>query len=232
MPAISNIQLIGFDADDTLWLNSVYFIRAEKALAHLLSHYADAQEVHRRLVEIEAKNMPWYGYGVMAYTLSLMECAIKVSQGKIAADDMQSILELGKNMLAQEIELYPSVRETLARLSEHYPLILITKGDMLDQERKLRKSGLQAYFDHIEIVTEKHPEQYLEILSRLHVAPEHFLMVGNSYKSDIIPVLEIGGQAIHTHDDSVWEWEKRDCPADFRHEVGCLAEILSILGID
>ena len=231
MPHIADIQLIGFDADDTLWLNSVYFIRAEKALAEILSPYIDADSLHRELTAIEAKNMPWYGYGVMAYTLSLMECALTVSQHRLPGKDMEKILEIGRKMLAQDIELYPSVRETLACLSEHYPLILITKGDMLDQERKLHKSGLQAYFDHIEIVTEKHPKQYQEILSRLRISPEHFLMVGNSYKSDIIPVLEIGAQAIHTKDDSVWEWEKRACPDNFFHEITQLSEMLPLLGL-
>ncbi len=232
MNATSDIQLIGFDADDTLWLNSVYFIRAERALAEILKPYIRAEDMHRELTAIEAKNMPWYGYGVMAYTLSLMETAIKVSRHQIGAADMEKILEIGRGMLAQEVELYPGVRETLAVLSRHYPLILITKGDMLDQERKLRKSGLQDYFDHIEIVTEKHPRQYKEILSRLRISPEHFLMVGNSYKSDIIPVLEIGAQAIHTKDDSVWEWEKRDCPENFFHEVEMLSQILPLLGLE
>lgn len=231
MPRISDIQLIGFDADDTLWLNSVYFIRAEQALADILSPYIDAEGLHRELTAIEAKNMPWYGYGVMAYTLSLMECALKVSQHRLPGKEMEKILEIGRGMLAQEVELYPSVSETLSVLSRHYPLILITKGDMLDQERKLRKSGLQDYFDHIEIVTEKHPKQYREILSRLRISPEHFLMVGNSYKSDIIPVLEIGAQAIHTKDDSVWEWEKQACPEDFFHEITQLSEILPLLGV-
>lgn len=230
-PADREIQLIGFDADDTLWLNSIYFIRAEKALAEILSPYIDAENLHRRLVAIEAKNMPWYGYGVMAYTLSLMETALQVSEHRLSGEDMEKILNIGQKMLAQEVQLYAGVKETLAKLSKHYPLILITKGDMLDQERKLKKSGLQPYFDHIEIVTEKHPEQYREILSRLHVSPEHFLMVGNSYKSDIIPVLEIGAQAIHTKDDSVWEWEKRDCPDNFFHEIEQLPELLDLLGI-
>ncbi len=228
---LTHIQLIGFDADDTLWLNSVYFIRAEQALAQILAPYIDARQLHVELTGTEVKNLPLYGYGVMAYTLSMMETALRTSQGHLDARNMEDILQIGRSMLQERVQLYPGVKETLSALSRQYPLILITKGNMLDQERKLKNSGLAGYFDHIEIVSEKHPEQYRQILERLGVAPENFLMVGNSYKSDIAPVLEIGAQAIHTQDESVWEWEKCERPEHCLHEVSVLTELLPLLGL-
>ncbi|MBQ9202105.1 MAG: HAD family hydrolase [Bacteroidales bacterium] len=227
----SKIRLIGFDADDTLWRNSVYFVQAEKRLADLLSPWLSAETLHSRLVATETDNMPWYGYGVMAYTLSLIETAARESHYEIPAKDIERILEIGKWMLGHPVELYDGVLQILPVLEQHYPLVIVTKGDMLDQERKLRKSGLMPYFHHIEIVSEKNEDNYRDLLTRLKVRPEEFLMVGNSLKSDIAPVLAVGGQAVHIITDDIWEYERSDKPALPYREISRIDELLPILGL-
>ena len=230
-PDLSQIRLIGFDADDTLWRNSVYFVQAEQKLADLLKPWLSAEELHPRLVATETANMPWYGYGVMAYTLSLIETAARESHYEMPARDMEKILEIGKWMLAHPIELYDGVGQVLPILQQHYRLVIITKGDMLDQERKLQKSGLTPYFDHIEIVSEKNQDNYLDLLGRLQASPREFLMVGNSLKSDIAPVLAIGGQAVHITTDNIWEYEKSEKPAQPYLEISRMDELLPLLGL-
>ncbi len=208
MKSLDHIQVIGFDADDTLWENAAYFVRAEKRLAALLSDYIGAEELHQTLVDIETNNMQWYGYGVMAYTLSLIETATQTGHNQLNTSTISDILQIGKDMLAQEIELKEHVESVLQCLQKHYRLIMITKGDPLDQERKLRKSGLESYFHHIEIVTEKDEQRYLKLLRQLDIQPRHFLMIGNSIKSDVAPVLAIGSNAIHYHIGNEWEYER------------------------
>lgn len=226
---MNKIDLIGFDADDTLWENAAYFAQAEQGMAQLLSGIISASDLHNELYAIEKKNMEWYGYGAMAYTLSLIETAIKVSHRRIKAEDIEKILTLGRSILEHPLELADGIDEVLSELHQRYRLIMITKGDILDQERKLKNSGLMPYFHHIEIVTEKYKDNYLEILKKLDVAPESFLMVGNSLKSDILPVLEIGGQAIHIPSASLWEYEHCDKPQQSYREITHLKELLTIL---
>ncbi|MDD2559877.1 MAG: HAD family hydrolase, partial [Bacteroidales bacterium] len=213
---MNKLKIIGFDADDTLWENGLYFRKAEQEFALMLRNFIDPDSLHARLYAVEMKNMPTYGYGAMAYTLSLIETALDVihsapnsskalSQGKIDSGIIERILGLGRGILSHPIELLPDVESILPVLQARYRLIIITKGDILDQERKLSKSGLLPYFHHIEIVSEKHEENYRDLLRRLDVAPAEFMMVGNSLKSDVLPVLNIGGQAVHVPAASIWE---------------------------
>ena len=229
-PARCNgIRLIGFDADDTLWENARYFVEAEREYARLLAPWAQADEVHRRLVATETRNMEWYGYGAMAYTLSLVENAVSLTKGQVSAQVLGQVVELGRAILAHPLELKPDVERVLPLLRSRYRLIMITKGDMLDQERKLSRSGLTPCFHHIEIVTEKHTANYRRILRQLDVRPEEFLMVGNSVKSDIAPVLEIGAQAVLVGDGKVWEFERTERPSREFRQISRLGELLSLL---
>lgn len=228
---MNKLKIIGFDADDTLWENGLYFRQAEQEFAVLLRNYIDPDSLHTQLYAVEMKNMPTYGYGAMAYTLSLIETALDViwSRGKVDSGIIERILGLGREILSHPIELLPDVESILPVLQARYRLIIVTKGDILDQERKLSKSGLLPYFHHIEIVSEKHEDNYRELLRRLDVAPQDFMMVGNSLKSDVLPVLNIGGQAVHVPAASIWEHEQCEKPSLPYYEISRLGELLNVL---
>jgi putative hydrolase of the HAD superfamily len=199
--------VIGFDADDTLWHNEIIFEKVHERFRALLAHYHDAATVDRTLLATERKNLALYGYGVKGFTLSCIETAIHLTGGKIRTEEVQHIIDLGRDMLDHPVELLAGVAETLGTLSERHRLLVITKGDLLDQQRKLSKSGLAAHFRHVEIVSEKDEATYGEILRRHGIAPEDFLMVGNSLKSDILPVLALGGAGAHVAYHLTWAAE-------------------------
>ena len=199
--------VIGLDADDTLWHNESIFEKTHVRYRALLATYHDAATVDRMLFAMEMRNLELYGYGVKGFTLSAIETAIQLTSGKISPDEIQQLIELGKEMLAHPVELLESVGETLAALSPHHRLLLITKGDLRDQERKLAKSGLAAHFRAVEIVSEKDEATYAAILRRHGVAAEQFLMVGNSLKSDIVPVLTLGGAGAYVPYHITWAAE-------------------------
>ena len=205
-----NIQVIAFDADDTLWSNEPFFKEVEHRYTDLLKAYGDAKQVYAELFRTEMDNLERYGYGAKGFTLSMIETALRVSKGELAAATLQEILFLGKSLLDMPIELLPGVEETLQRLSRKYKLVVATKGDLLDQQRKLQRSGLTSYFDHVEIMSDKTEKEYSRLLNTLGVAPEHFLMVGNSLKSDIQPVLALGGVAVHIPFEVMWQHEVTD----------------------
>ena len=204
----TDIKVIGFDADDTLWVNESYYRETEIQFCNLLKEYCSFEEASARLLEVEIANMDLYGYGIKAFVLSLIETAIKISDKKIGANKILEIISLGKKQLGRLNELLPGVKETLSQLSETYRLIVVTKGDLLDQERKLSNSGLLEFFHHIEIMSDKKPEHYRRLLRHLDIHPKEFLMVGNSVKSDILPVVEIGGQAVHIPFHTTWVHEE------------------------
>ena len=210
------IKYIAFDADDTLWVNEPYFRVAEKEYCTLLERFATREEIISTLYEIEMKNLAPYGYGAKAFTLSLMETAIlfsnKSSAAPLTPTEMGKIIEIGTSLIRIPIEILPGVEELLKELSGSgkYTLVVATKGDLLDQERKLRRSGLWDYFHHIEVMSDKNEEAYTRLLERLGCSKEEFLMIGNSMKSDILPVLNIGGNAIYIPFYSTWEHEKVD----------------------
>lgn len=208
MADYSKIRVIGFDADDTLWVNETYFRDAEVEFAKLLSQYETLNKIDQELFMMEIKNLPLYGYGVKGFMLSMVEMAIELSNGEISSSVISEILEIGKRMLNKPVELLEGVEEVLQKLSTKYRLILATKGDLLDQERKLEKSGLTNYFHHIEVLSDKKSANYKKLLGHLDIEPEAFLMIGNSLKSDILPLVEIGAEAIHVPFHTTWLHEK------------------------
>jgi putative hydrolase of the HAD superfamily len=204
----STIKVIAFDADDTLWVNEPYFRTAEKAFCELLKEYVPEEECNQLLYKFEMQNLPLYGYGIKPFVLSLIEAAITISKKQIPLEIVSEIIAIGKEMLQMPVELIDGIEATLAHLSKKYLLVMATKGDLLDQERKLIKSGLEKYFHHIEVMSDKQPENYQKLITHLDITPSQFLMVGNSLKSDVLPVLEIGSYAIHIPFHTTWEHEK------------------------
>lgn len=204
---LSRIKAIAFDADDTLWVNEPFFRKAEEEFCELMQEYLPAEVCNKLLFEVEMQNLPLYGYGIKPFTLSLIEAAIRFSEGKVPIEAINILIERGKKMLQEPIELLEGIEETLKRLNGDYRLVMATKGDLLDQERKLIKSGLEPYFHHIEIVSDKTEVQYSKLVKHLDVSPEEFLMVGNSVKSDILPVLNIGAHAFHIPFHTTWVHE-------------------------
>ncbi len=205
---LENIKVIAFDADDTLWVNEPYFRKAEQDFCELLKDFMPEDTCNKFLFEIEMQNLPTYGYGIKPFALSLIEAAIKISENKIPISTVSKIIDLGKSMLNKPIELLDDIEGTLKVLSKKYKLVMATKGDLLDQERKLIKSGLEKYFHHIEVMSDKKPKHYQKLIKHLDCKPEEFLMIGNSLKSDILPVLEIGASAIYIPFHTTWEHEK------------------------
>ena len=204
----NNIKVIAFDADDTLWVNEPYFRNAEKEFCELLKEYVSEEECNALLYKIEIQNLPLYGYGIKPFALSLIEAAISISNKQIPLETVSKLIEIAKGMLQIPVELIDGIEATLAQLSKKYLLVMATKGDLLDQERKLMRSGLEKYFHHIEVMSDKQPKNYQKLINHLAIPPTEFLMVGNSLKSDILPVLAIGSYAIHIPFHTTWEHEK------------------------
>lgn len=200
-------DLIAFDADDTLWQNERLYARAEEGLAELLAGYLPIEAVKRRLFQTEMGNLELYGYGIKSFTLSMIETAIRVSEGKIGADKIWQIIGLARDMLQAQVELLDHAEDAVAALAEDHELMLITKGDLLDQQRKLERSGLAPYFAHVEVVSHKTSAVYQDLLERYGIAPERFLMVGNSLRSDIAPVVSLGGTAVYIPQNLTWAHE-------------------------
>lgn len=205
-----NIKVIGFDADDTLWVNETYFREAELEFGKLMQQYETINQVDQELFKIEIENLPIYGYGVKGFILSMMETALKLSNNQVSQKTMNAIINIGKDMLKKPVVLLADVEKTLAHLSKTHRLILATKGDLLDQERKLEKSGLNKYFHHIEVMSDKRESDYLKLLTHLDIQPKEFLMIGNSLKSDILPLTKIGASAIHVPFHTTWQHEMID----------------------
>ncbi|MFT4033858.1 MAG: HAD family hydrolase [Siphonobacter sp.] len=202
------IKVIAFDADDTLWVNEPYFQETERKFCELLEDYMPHHSVAKELFKTEIANLPLYGYGVKGFMLSMIETALEVSNHTIPTEFIAKAIQYGKELLEKPIELLEGVEGVLKALTGHYRLVVATKGDLLDQERKLKKSGLASYFHHIEIMSDKQQADYQKLIRHLDVQPDEFLMIGNSLKSDVIPVLEIGGYAIHVPYHTTWLHEQ------------------------
>lgn len=207
---MKNLKVIAFDADDTLWINEPYFQEAENKFCELLEDYLPKHSVSRQLLEVEIDNLRHYGYGIKSFMLSMVECALRISNNTIGHTGIERILEIGKNMMHNPIELIDGVETVLKSLRGKYRLVMATKGDLFEQERKLIRSGLEEYFHHIEIVSEKKEPAYRKLIKHLDVEPSEFMMLGNSLKSDILPVLEVGGHGVHVPFHTTWEHEKVD----------------------
>lgn len=201
------IDVIAFDADDTLWHNERHYDEAKEKFQQILTRYHDAEWIEDRLYATELQNLNRYGYGIKSFALSMIETAVQLTEGRINGHDVHDIIAIAWDMLAKPMELFEGVRETILALSEQYKLLLITKGDLFEQEAKIARSGLGDFFDGIEIVSEKTPAAYQAITQRHQVDPKQFLMVGNSLKSDILPVLAIGGLGIHIPFETTWVHE-------------------------
>lgn len=203
-----NIKVVGFDADDTLWVNETYFRNAEEQFAGLLDRYETKNQIDQELFKTEIRNLELYGYGIKGFMLSMIESALELSNNRISQATIGEILNLGKEMLLHPVELLDGVEQVLEALKDKYRLIVLTKGDLLDQERKLEKSGLSQYFHHVEVLSDKKEENYKNLLEHLEIPVEEFLMIGNSLKSDILPILNIGAKAVHIPFHTTWQHEE------------------------
>ena len=205
---MERIRVIAFDADDTLWVNEPIFRGVEADFVTLLEKYADPGTIRERLFAVERENIGVFGYGVKGFLLSLIETAAQVSQERLSGADIQKVIALGKEMLASPVELLDGVESVLESLCRSYTLMIITKGDLLDQESKIARSNLAPYFDKIEILSEKDEAAYGRVLSTHGVGPQEFMMVGNSLRSDVLPVVNLGGHAVHVPFATTWEHEQ------------------------
>lgn len=201
------LKVIAFDADDTLWVNEPYFRETEEKFAALLEDYLPLHSVMNELYKTEMQNIPLYGYGIKGFVLSMIETAMRISNKNVSMGVLEKIIQYGKDQLEKPIEILDGMEEVLTQLKNKYRLVVATKGDLLDQERKLSKSGLEHYFHHIEIMSDKQETDYLKLIKHLDIQPEEFLMIGNSLKSDVMPVLAIGGHAVHIPYHTTWVHE-------------------------
>ncbi len=229
-------EILAFDADDTLWNNEIYYTRAKEEFADWLEIYEDDREqVKLRLDEIEEGNVEFYGYGIKSFTLSMVEAAIQISGGLISPDHLEEIIGLGRNMLRTPVEVFPGTEAVLKTLARDWEMMLITKGDVFEQSKKIERTGLGGYFRHIEIVGEKTTPVYRALIERHRLDPQRFLMVGNSLRSDILPVLELGGQAVYipyahtwSHEHKVDHFDTQDGYYEIEH-LGQLPELIEKL---
>ncbi|TDH27036.1 HAD family hydrolase [Segetibacter sp. 3557_3] len=202
-----NIKVIAFDADDTLWINEPYFQETEHKFSELMEEYLPRHTALRELLQVEVQNLPLYGYGIKGFILSMIETAMKISENTISLVAVERIIGFGKALLARPIELLDGVEDVLIALKQDYRLVVATKGDLLDQERKLANSGIEHHFHHIEIMSDKKEKDYRKLIKHLDVRPEEFMMVGNSLKSDVMPVIAMGGYGYHIPYHTTWAHE-------------------------
>jgi putative hydrolase of the HAD superfamily len=208
-----HFDTIAFDADDTLWHSEIFYKENEAALTELIAPYGvESQELLDILHHIEIANLGPYGYGIKGFTLSMIEAAIEATSGRVSTEDIQRIIALGRAMTEHELRLLDYSHAAVTQLAKSHPLMLITKGDLMDQERKIAASGLAGYFKYMEIVSDKNPETYAALLHKHGLKAEGFLMVGNSMRSDILPVLEVGGWAVYVPHELTWAHERKPAP--------------------
>jgi putative hydrolase of the HAD superfamily len=224
----NKIKTIAFDADDTLWVNETYFQEAEQRFCTLLQDHMPAQTALKELFTTEMKNLPLYGYGIKGVMLSMIETVTRVTESRASMQLINSIIDMGHDILNRDVELLEGVKETLDRLQGKYKLVLATKGDLLDQERKIKKSGLQHLFHHIEIMSNKQVENYARLLKNIGCPAENFLMLGNSVKSDVLPVLELQAFAGHIPFIVTWLHEQHETTPEHPNfiELKTISEIL------
>jgi len=228
----TNFKVIAFDADDTLWVNETFFRETEEKFCEILSEFCTSHEVMEELFATEINNLEDYGYGTKGFVLSMIETALKITGNKVPQATLEKIIELGKTQINQPVELLDGVVDVLEYLkNKDYKLIVATKGDLLDQERKLKKSKLEKYFHHVEIMSNKKAADYKKLITHLDILPEDFLMIGNSYKSDIEPILELGGFGIHIPFHTTWIHEKTEEKEEHPNwiKLKTISEIKSIL---
>ena len=218
-------DLVAFDADDTLWHNETHFHSTQQRFRELLSAYHPPDWIDARLYAAEVRNLTHFGYGVKGFVLSMIETAVELSEGRVTGTQIQQVIDWGREMLTTPIELLPGVREAVATVAETHRIAVITKGDLLDQEAKLARSGLGELFTAFEVVSEKDAKTYAAVMRRLGVEPSRFVMVGNSVKSDVLPVLEVGGAAVHVPYPLTWAHEQVPVGSAEFASLGSLAEL-------
>lgn len=209
---MSHFDVIAFDADDTLWHTERLYVEAQAKFVQLLSHYHAPEWIQERLDETEGRNLAHFGFGIKAFALSMIETAVELTEGRVSGSDIGTLVNMARDMLNAEVQLLENVADTIAQVAQRYPLMLITKGDLLDQENKIARSGLAHFFPRIEIVSHKTPESYARLLTEHNLRADRFVMVGNSIKSDILPVLEIGSSAVHVPYELTWLHEHAEPP--------------------
>ncbi|MGQ2982527.1 HAD family hydrolase [Flavobacterium sp.] len=226
-----NIKVIAFDADDTLWVNEPFFQETEKKFYQLMEAYLPAHSVAKELFKVEIANLGIYGYGIKAYILSMIEAALQISEKTVSVEAIEKILDFGKEMLDKPIELIGGVEDTLKALHGKYKLVVATKGDLKDQHKKLHESGLGHYFHHIEVMSDKQQTDYTKMLQRLEIQASEFMMIGNSLKSDVLPVLQMGGHACHIPFHTTWAHEQIDhtIEHDNFREMVSITEVIALL---
>jgi putative hydrolase of the HAD superfamily len=200
-------DVIAFDADDTLWHNEHIYRDTQSRIIKILAQYQDAEWIERRMYEIEIRNLEHYGYGFKGFTLSMIETAIELTEGRVSGAEIGQMIEITREMINAPVVLLDGVEDTIARLAADHDLMLITKGDLFEQEAKIIRSGLAGHFSKIEIVRNKTPETYRTVIAKYRVAPGRFLMIGNSLKSDILPVIAVGGRAVYVPYETTWAHE-------------------------
>jgi len=231
---MSHLETIAFDADDTLWQNERFYRLTQDRFAELLVDHADPALLASRLLAAEKRNLGRYGFGIKGFMLSMIETAVEVTDRRVTGDEIAEILAIGQDMLRHPVELLPHARETIETLAHDHRILLVTKGDLLDQERKLAQSGLGELFDGVEIVSDKRPETYSAILGRHGADPARSAMVGNSMKSDVLPMIAAGGWGIFVPHDMTWEVESAEAPQGhprFRElrDLGALPGLIAAL---
>ena len=229
---LKNIKVISFDADDTLWQNENLFRRTECDFCKIMLPYSAKENAIKVLWNMEVKNIPLYGYGIKAFTLDMLDAALKLSKGKLTAAETKQIINLGKKLIKSPIVLFEGAEKTLKNLSRKYKIVVTTKGDLLEQENKVYRSGLDKYLHHIEVMSEKNKSSYARLLKELNIKPKEFLMVGNSVKSDILPVLENGANAVFIPSKFTWFYEDGDAskiPAKNFMKLNEISQLLKML---
>ena len=224
-------KIIAFDADDTLWHNEPYFDEAQERFCQLFQDFASSQEILGLILNHQVKNLPLYGFGIKAFTLSMIETALQLTHNKISGKGIEQIITIGKDLLQKPVELLPNVENVLKKLHGKYKLVVATKGDLKDQHRKLHDSGIGHYFHHIEVLSDKTELDYQKMFNRLECQAEDILMIGNSLKSDVLPILNIGGYGVNVPYHTTWEYEKIDF--EIVHEnflaLSNVKEVLTVL---
>jgi putative hydrolase of the HAD superfamily len=228
---IKSIKVVAFDADDTLWDNEIFFRDGEDKFAALFEDFLPYHDVLKELLKIEIANMPLYGYGIKGFMLSMIETAMLITDNKVSPHSINTIINIGRTMLEKPVNVLPGVEDVLKALKGKYRLVVATKGDLLDQERKLKKSNLLPYFHHIEIMAEKADSDFEKLIRHLDIEPQFFFMIGNSLKSDVLPVLNIGGHAAHVPYHTTWEFERveHEIVHENFHSIKKINEILDLL---
>lgn len=226
-----NLKVIAFDADDTLWVNEPYFRETENRFFELFQDYLPQHTVARELLKTEIENLTLYGYGIKGFILSMIETAMRISDKNIPLEAIEKIIDEGKALLQKPVEIIEGVKDVLDALKGDYRLVMATKGDLLDQERKLKKSGLEHYFHHIEIMSDKKEADYKKLIKHLDIKPEEFLMIGNSLKSDVLPVINIGGHAIHVPYHITWAHETIESTIEHKNfrQAAAIHDVLQLL---